>query len=214
MTTEPRIIKRYKNRRLYDPVTKEQITLAQVRELVKSGIEFRIKENHTGRDLTLMIMTQVLSDEIREWQNREDATEVLKALIKRGGDAGMTILSKTVLAAIGAISITKENAEKLIDELIKRGELDKSERAEAVKEAVDKAESRTREAVHKVRESVRTGTAKETLHKVLDGVAAKAKEVREQASRLRPASSDDVAALKRSIADLEAKLEELKAHSE
>ena len=80
-------------------------------ELVKSGVEFRIKENHTGRDLTLMVMTQVLSDEIKEWNNREDATEVLKALIKRGGDAGMTILSKTVLAAIGAISITKENAE-------------------------------------------------------------------------------------------------------
>ena len=210
---EPRIIKRYKNRRLYDPVTKEQITLAQVRDLVKSGVEFRIKENHTGRDLTLMIMTQVLSDEIKEWNNREDATEVLKALIKRGGDAGMTILSKTVLAAIGAISITKENAEKLIDELIKRGELDKSERAEAVKEAVDKAEARTREAVHKVRESVRTGSAKETLHKVLEGVSAKAKEVREQAARLRPASSDDVDALKRSIADLEAKLDELKAQS-
>jgi poly(hydroxyalkanoate) granule-associated protein len=122
----------------------------------------------------------------------------------------MAILSKTVMAAIGALAITKENAEKLIDELIKRGELDKSKRAEAIREAADKAEARAKETVTKVRESVTGGRAKETAHKVYDGVAKKVKEIREHASRMRPASSEDVDALRKTIAELEGQLSELK----
>jgi polyhydroxyalkanoate synthesis repressor PhaR len=211
--TETRIIKRYKNRRLYDTGSKEQITLAQVRDLVKAGVDFRIKENDTGRDLTMLVLSQVLSEEIRHWQDRDDAHEVLRAMIKRGGDAGMTILSKTVLAAIGAFSITKENAERVVDELIKRGELDKSKRAEAIKEAFDKAETRAKETVDRVRESVKTSGAREKLEHVLEGVTAKLKDVRDQANKLRPASSDDVDSLKATIADLEQKIEELKAEA-
>lgn len=123
----------------------------------------------------------------------------------------MTILSKTVMAAIGALAITRENAEKLIDELIKRGELDKSKRADAVREAVDRAEARAKETVHKVKESMTTGKAKETAQRVFESVSAKAKELKDQAMKLRPASNEDVDGLRKTIAELEAKLEELKA---
>ncbi len=208
---EVRIIKRYRNRRLYDTHTKEQITLSEVRDLVKQGVLFKVEENDTQRDLTLLVLTQALGEELRHRQSWGDTGEILRALIQRGGDTGMTILSKTVLAAIGALSITRENAEKLIDELIKRGELDKSKRAEAVKEAFDKAEARTKETVHKVKESVTSGRAKETAQKVFDSVSAKAKELRDQAVKLRPASSEDVNKLRKTIEELEAQLSELKS---
>ena len=208
---EIRVIKRYRNRRLYDTHTKEQITLAEIRELVKSKVLFRVEERHTGRDLTLLVLTQALGEELRHRQRWGDTAEILRALIQRGGDTGMTILSKTVMAAIGALAITRENAEKFIDELIKRGELDKGKRAEAVREAVDKAETRARETVHKVRESMTGGRAKETAQKVFDSVSAKAKELKEQAIRLRPASAEDVGELRKTIAELEAELNELKS---
>ncbi|GAB4320771.1 MAG: hypothetical protein Kow0074_11310 [Candidatus Zixiibacteriota bacterium] len=210
---ETRIIKRYRNRSLYDTQTKEQITLERVRELVKAGVDFRVKESHTDRDLTVLVLSQVLGEEIRHWQDRDDAKEVLSQLIKRGGDAGMTILSKTVLAAIGAFSLTKENAERIIDELIKRGELDKSKRAEAIKEAVDKAELRAKETVEKVRDSYQTSSARQTLDKIIEGVTAKVKDIQEQANRLRPASSEEVDSLKKTIVDLEKKIEELQKHA-
>ena len=108
----------------------------------------------------------------------------------------MTILSKTVLAAIGALAITKENAEKWIDELIKRGELDKSKRAEAVKEAIDKAETQAREAVGKVSRTV----------------SAKVREIKDQKIGKRFARSDEVAALRKVVDDLSAKLEDLRSH--
>ena len=55
----------------------------------------------------------------------------------------MSILRNTILASIGALSVTKEKAEKIIDDLIKRGDLDKSSRKKAVMELLVKAEKST-----------------------------------------------------------------------
>ena len=55
----------------------------------------------------------------------------------------MSILKNTVLASIGAIQVTKARAEKIIDDLIKKGELNKSDRKKAVMELVEKAEKST-----------------------------------------------------------------------
>lgn len=52
----------------------------------------------------------------------------------------MGILKKTMLASIGAIELTREKAEQVIDDLIKRGELDQSSRKEAILELLGKAE--------------------------------------------------------------------------
>lgn len=209
--TEPRVIKRYRNRRLYDTETKEQITLAQVRDLVSEGVEFRIEENDTGRDLTLLVLTQVLGEEARGGATWDDASEVLKALIRKGGDTSMAILSKTVMAAIGALAITKENAEKVIDELIKRGELDKSKRAQAIREAAEKAEKRAKETVEKVKKSKATAKARQAAESVRRNVESGLEEVRRQAVKFRPARAEDLDKLQKTIKGLEKKIEELSA---
>jgi poly(hydroxyalkanoate) granule-associated protein len=148
--------------------------------------------NDTGKDVTIGVLAQVLTEDIQQWRNLEETTTLLRLLIRRGGDTGMTILSKTVLAAIGALAITKENAEKWVDELIKRGELDKSKRAAAVKEAVEKAEQRT----------------KETVEKVGRTVTAKVKEVEKGISK-RLSKSEEIAELRQAVEDLSAKLNDI-----
>ena len=55
----------------------------------------------------------------------------------------MSILKNTILASIGAIQVTKAKAEKIIDELIKKGELDKSDRKKAIMELLDRADKST-----------------------------------------------------------------------
>lgn len=55
----------------------------------------------------------------------------------------MSILKNTVLASIGAFQVTKEKAEKIIDDLIKKGDLKESQRKTAVLELLDKAEKST-----------------------------------------------------------------------
>ena len=44
------------------------------------------------------------------------------------------IFEKTLLAGLGLFDLTREKAEKLVNDLIKRGELSQSDKAKAVKE--------------------------------------------------------------------------------
>ena len=151
-----RIIKRYKNRRLYDTQTKQAITLGGIALLVKEDEPFRIIDSTNNKDITLPVLANALCDEIKEWGNAAETGKLVRLLIQKGGESGVTILNKTLMAAIGAISLTKENAEKFVDELIKRGELDKSERVDAIKEALDKAEAKSKEVAGKIKESVKS----------------------------------------------------------
>lgn len=151
-----RVIKRYKNRRLYDTQAKRAITLGGIGLLVKENEQFRIVDNTSNNDITLAVLTSVLCDEIKDWGNAAETGKLVRLLIRKGGESGVTILNKTLMAAIGAVSLTKENAEKFVDELIKRGELDKSERVEAIREALDKAEAKSKEMAGKIKETVKS----------------------------------------------------------
>lgn len=62
----------------------------------------------------------------------------------------MSVLKNTILASIGVFQVTRDKAEKIIDDLIKKGELDKSDRKKAVMELLDKAEKSTSQLKDKV----------------------------------------------------------------
>jgi poly(hydroxyalkanoate) granule-associated protein len=51
----------------------------------------------------------------------------------------MDFIKKMTLASIGAVNITREKAEEMFDELVKKGEMTNDERAEAIKNFVDKS---------------------------------------------------------------------------
>ena len=76
----------------------------------------------------------------------------------------MSLLKNTALASIGLFEVTKARAEKIIDELINRGELSRSNRKQAVLELVEKAEKSTTEFRRKVlQEADQARTAVEKL---------------------------------------------------
>src|SRR3972149_2306180 len=52
----------------------------------------------------------------------------------------MSILKKTFLASVGVYNITRKRAEEIIDSLIKAGEINSSERQQAILELLEKAE--------------------------------------------------------------------------
>ena len=65
----------------------------------------------------------------------------------------MSVLKNTILASIGVIQVTKKKAEEIIDDLIKKGELNKSDRKKAVMELLDKAEKSTSQWKEKITQS-------------------------------------------------------------
>jgi polyhydroxyalkanoate synthesis repressor PhaR len=60
--SEPRVIKKYPNRRLYDTVESRYITLADVRKLVVERIEFVVVDKKSQEDITRCILLQVIAE--------------------------------------------------------------------------------------------------------------------------------------------------------
>ena len=57
-----RIIKKYKNRIMYDTHTSKPVTLRQLAQLLSDNISIRILDNATGRDITRLTMLQTMLD--------------------------------------------------------------------------------------------------------------------------------------------------------
>jgi polyhydroxyalkanoate synthesis repressor PhaR len=145
-----KIIRRYKNRRLYDSEASRVITQSDLAAMVKEQVAFKVVDTATGKDVTLAVLGRVMLTETSSWENIRQSRELFSELISLGGDRSMSLLKNTVLASIGALHVTKEKAEKIIDDLIRRGELDKSDRKKAVMELLEKAEKSTTEFGKKV----------------------------------------------------------------
>src|SRR5215472_8339152 len=61
--SEPRTIKKYPNRRLYDTVESRYITLADIRRLVIERIDFVVIDKKTQGDITRSILLQVIAEQ-------------------------------------------------------------------------------------------------------------------------------------------------------
>jgi polyhydroxyalkanoate synthesis repressor PhaR len=61
--SEPRVIKKYPNRRLYDTVESRYITLSDVRKLVVEHIDFVVVDKKNNADITRSILLQVIAEQ-------------------------------------------------------------------------------------------------------------------------------------------------------
>ena len=61
--SEPRVIKKYPNRRLYDTVESRYITLADIRRLVVEKIDFVVVDKKNNADITRSILLQVIAEQ-------------------------------------------------------------------------------------------------------------------------------------------------------
>ena len=83
--SQPRIVKRYSNRKLYDTVESRYVTLPQIAVLVRNGEDVRIIDNNTKEDLTSVTLAQILYEEERK-QSRALPLSALKDLIHTSGE--------------------------------------------------------------------------------------------------------------------------------
>ncbi len=61
--SEPVIIKKYANRRLYNTATSKYVTLEQLSEMVKAGQNFTVYDAKSGEDITRSVLTQIIFEE-------------------------------------------------------------------------------------------------------------------------------------------------------
>jgi len=101
MAVNPRLIKKYPNRRLYDTRTSAYITLSDVKQLVLDNEEFKVVDAKTDEDLTRSILLQIILEEEAGGSPLFSA-QMLSQIIRFYGDAmqGMmgSYLEKTMQA--------------------------------------------------------------------------------------------------------------------
>jgi polyhydroxyalkanoate synthesis repressor PhaR len=109
--TPPRLIKKYPNRRLYDTADSAYITLDELAQRVRAGVDVRIVDATTGDDLTQQTLTQWLFD--GRGAARFLSVPLLTQLIRLGDDALSEFLGRYVAAALELYVQSRRGAQAL-----------------------------------------------------------------------------------------------------
>lgn len=76
-----RLIKKYKNRRLYDTEISQYITIEDLQHYVVDGVPFKVQDSSTSDDITNAVLLQILV-EMEEGSTRFLSSDVLRQLIR------------------------------------------------------------------------------------------------------------------------------------
>ncbi|MFE8601715.1 polyhydroxyalkanoate synthesis regulator DNA-binding domain-containing protein [Archangium violaceum] len=112
---EPKVIKRYTNRKLYDTVESRYVTLDEIAAMIKEGVEVQIVDNRTKEDLTSVTLAQIIFEEEKK-RNRMPLT-VLREIIRHPGESLTGFIQKEVTPRVVSI---REEAESRLDKLLRR----------------------------------------------------------------------------------------------
>ena len=112
---EPKVIKRYTNRKLYDTVESRYVTLDEIAGMIKEGVEVQIVDNRTKEDLTSVTLAQIIFEE--EKKQNQMPLAVLREIIRRPGESLSGFIQKEVTPRVASI---REEAESRVDKLLRR----------------------------------------------------------------------------------------------
>ena len=122
---QPRIIKRYANRKLYDTSKKCYVTLDHLAELVRTGEEIKVVDNTNGRDLTSITLSQILLE-----QEKRRASGLPKSFLTELVKSSSSLfenVKRTVSTWMHASPFSTDTVDKYVDELVRIGQLSMDE---------------------------------------------------------------------------------------
>jgi len=151
---EEYIIKKYSNRKLYDTKEKRYVNLSEVSRLIREGVDLKVIDNNTKEDITSLVLAQIIVEQEKTKKIMLPSIFSPLKLLKKGGEEMLNLSKKMLLAGIGTLSLTKEKANKIADDLIKRGELSQSESKEFVVDLLDKAEKEKDRLIEKIKPEI------------------------------------------------------------
>ena len=111
---EPKVIKQYTNRKLYDTVESRYVTLDEIADMVKQGVEVQIVDNRTKEDLTSVTLAQIVFEE--EKKKNQMPLSVLREIIRRPQDS----LNEITATVTQRVATFREEATNRLDKLLGR----------------------------------------------------------------------------------------------
>lgn len=97
--TEPVIIKKYANRRLYNTETSSYITLDLLSQMTREGRMFTVVDAKSGEDITHNVLTQIIMEEEQRGKNMLPVN-FLRQLIAMYGDSMQSMVPQYLEASM------------------------------------------------------------------------------------------------------------------
>ncbi len=116
----PRAIRRYGNRKLYDPAARRYVTLPDLARIVAGGHEVEVVDQKTGEDLTNLFLAQVLLEGVKQGASRIPR-QVLTRLIRIA--AGPASAWGEWPEPQDTAGRAREEAERIVSKVLGRGRL-------------------------------------------------------------------------------------------
>jgi polyhydroxyalkanoate synthesis repressor PhaR len=113
MAAERHLIKKYANRKLYDTRTSRYITLEGISRLVRDGHDIEVVDRDSGRDLTPLILSQIV---MGEEKRGEDANG--REVLHYRGQALLEYVRRTLSAPAALVSSEMGRRRSELEELI------------------------------------------------------------------------------------------------
>jgi len=148
----PRRIKRYSNRKLYDTIRRQYITLQDVSRLVSQGETIEVVDHDSGQDVTAIVLAQVIAEQERRlggpWP------DALLARLVQAGEAQVSHLGEALQAFLSPEEFVNQRIRKRIMRLQALGRLTEDEAVRLLEWLLDPELEATFEASPAVEQSV------------------------------------------------------------
>ena len=114
---EPRLIKRYANRKLYDTRDSRYVTLQQIAELVRDGEDVKIIDNKSKEDLTNVTLAQIIYEE-----EKKGDSDVKRSTLLSFIQDGQKRLIDSLPAGLSKLVRAEGKLEELDEEVAEAGD--------------------------------------------------------------------------------------------
>ncbi len=113
--TQPVVIKKYANRRLYNTATSSYVTLDDLSRMVKQGNEFVVYDAKSSEDITRAVLTQIIVEEEQKGQNLLPIS-FLRQLISLYGDSMQWLVPRYLDHAMSTFARNQEQMRKSLQD--------------------------------------------------------------------------------------------------
>jgi polyhydroxyalkanoate synthesis repressor PhaR len=130
----PVIIKRYRNRKLYNTNSKRYIRLDEIEELIRQQEEIKVIDNDSENDITATTLSQIIFDSEKN-QTGVLPINLLISLVQSGGKR-MDEIRRNIFNSMNLVHHFDVEIERRVNLLTTNGELSQEEGAQLLKKLI------------------------------------------------------------------------------
>ena len=172
---EPKVIKRYTNRKLYDTVESRYVTLDEIAEMIKGGAEVKIIDNRSKDDLTSVTLAQIIFEE--EKKTSRMSLKTLRDLIRQGGEYAQQLVEGTQAELRGRVEAVRQAAEQRVQTLLTRGQATSDRAKELVQASQEAVAALQKKVDERVRAAVEGMSNLSEVRRSLDDISRRIDEL-------------------------------------